>query len=225
MVKARPKREKRMPEKWELKKARPDYLKAGAAPIVLDLAEAPYLFISGRGAPPSEAFENAIQSLYSVAYTLKFMGKDKLHDFAVGPLESQWFFDYDPAKLNDPSQPWAAPPETWRWNLLIQVPPDATALATAKKQTKRKHDLREIDEIELKHVTPGVCAQVLHLGPYESEPATFRRLDDWLRDRGLVHREPFHWEIYLSDPRRTKPERLKTILRVPVRPVEARVAQ
>jgi len=137
--------------------------------------------------------------------THKFVGKQ---DYAVCKLEGQWFFDGDPARI---------PQDQWRWKLLIRTPGFITeadrkqAVATLLKRGKP----RDVEEVRLERIDEGKCVQMLHVGPYDRESETIARMRALAESQGMKFVGPHH-EIYLSDPRRVPPERLKTILREPV---------
>ena len=179
-------------------------------PVLLTLKPAHYLAISGQGAPGGEQFTACIGALYGMAFTIKmtrkFAGKQ---DYTVGKLEGQWFFDSDPAGL---------PKVKWRWKLMIRTPDFVTetdrkqAVATLLKRGKP----REVEEVKIETIDEGRCVQMLHVDPYEKECETIALMRVFAEGKGFQLAGPHH-EIYLSDPRRVPPERLKTILRVPVR--------
>lgn len=181
-------------------------------PVLIRIKPAQYLAISGQGAPVGERFTACIGALYSVAFTIKmtrkFSGKE---DYAVCKLEGQWFFDCDPAEV---------PRDQWKWKLLIRTPDFIArterkeAIATLLKKGKP----REVEEVALETIDEGQCVQMLHLGPYESEGRTIAAMKELAESRGFQFAGPHH-EIYLSDPRRVPPERLRTILRQPVKGV------
>jgi hypothetical protein len=147
--------------------------------------------------------------LYGVAFTIKmtrkFAGKG---DYAVCKLEGQWCFESEPAKL---------PKDKWKWKLMIRTPDFITesdrkqAVAVLLKKGKS----REVEEVKLETIDEGRCVQVLHVGSYDREPETVTIMRDFVEGKGFKLVGPHH-EIYLSDPRRVPPERLKTVLRVPV---------
>lgn len=178
-------------------------------PVLLTIKPAHYLAISGQGAPGGERFTACIGALYAMAFTIKmtrkFAGKQ---DYAVCKLEGQWFFDGDPAKI---------PRDQWRWKLLIRTPDFITA--TDRKQAAatllKRGKSREVEEVKLETIDEGQCVQMLHVGPYEKECETIALMRSFAESKGFKLAGPHH-EIYLSDPRRVPPERLKTILRQPV---------
>lgn len=180
-------------------------------PTLLGTEPAQYLAIGGQGAPGGERFSACIAALYAVAFTIKmtrkFAGRE---DYAVCKLEAQWFSGVDTE---------GAPKDQWQWKLLIRTPEfigetdRKHAIATLLKKGKP----RDVEAVELETLDEGQCVQMLHVGPYDRENETIALMKSFAAQKGLALVGPHH-EIYLSDPRRTPPERLKTILREPVRP-------
>jgi len=180
-------------------------------PVLVETGPAIYLAISGQGAPGGAAFSLRIGALYAMAFTVKMTRKfSGQQDYTVGRLEAQWFFGegQEPAKL---------PPDQWRWRLLIRTPefvrPQELEQAAATLLKKGKPN--EVKEVKLEPLNEGLCVQMLHVGPYDREPESVALMKAFAAEQGLELRGPHH-EIYISDPRRVAPERLKTILRVPV---------
>ena len=177
-------------------------------PVLVRLKPAQYLAINGQGAPGGERFTAAIGALYGAAFTIKmtrkFAGKQ---DYAVCKLEGQWFFDGDPGNL---------PRDQWRWKLMIRTPDfiGQKDLKAAVAMLLKKGKPREVEEVKLETIDEGQCVQMLHVGPYDREPETIVLMRAFAEQQGWRLAGPHH-EIYLSDPRRVPPERLKTILRVP----------
>lgn len=203
-------------EKYDVKKVhRALYSPSATEFTLVDVPAIRYLAVDGSGDPnTSDAYANAVEALYGVAYTLKFASKKTLgRDFVVGPLEGLW-------RADDPAVFVARRKEKWDWTMMISQPDwitddlvrDAVATVAAKKDNPALADLRPLT------LTEGSCVQILHLGPYDDEGPTLARLHDrYLPEHGLTFNGDHH-EIYLSDPRRTAPDRLRTILRQPVRP-------
>jgi hypothetical protein len=180
--------------------------------FVVDIQAAKYLTIEGRGEPGGEAFQSAIGALYQAAYTIKMAKKFEGQDYKVCALEGQWWGD-------DPEKCFAALPKAeWRWKLMIRVPDFLTAAdlkgAMAKLKEKGKGGL--VETVRLEAVKEGRCVQALHVGAYDREGETVERMAAFAEASGLSPRG-LHHEIYLSDPRRVPAERLKTILRQPVK--------
>ncbi|MFH0990790.1 MAG: GyrI-like domain-containing protein [bacterium] len=178
----------------------------------IEVPKLPFLMIDGVGEPESHLFQNAIQSLYALAYTLKFSFKrEKQIDFPVMALEGIWW-------MKDDSPFDIARRSEWCWTLMTLMPSVVTKSDVKKtmKAAKEKKDLPSLGSIRMASYSEGLSAQLLHIGPYSTEAATIVRLHHAVEERNLeLHGR--HHEIYLGDPRRSKPEQLKTILRHPVR--------
>ena len=185
-------------------------------PAFVRTKPARYLAINGQGEPGGERFTACIGALYGAAFTIKMTRKFAGNqDYAVCKLEGQWFFDGDPAAL---------PKKEWKWKLMIRTPDFISQedLKTAVETLLKRGKSREVEEVSLETIDEGVCVQMLHVGPYEKENESVALMQGLAQANGLKLSGPHH-EIYLSDPRRVPPERLKTILRVPTRKQDARV--
>jgi hypothetical protein len=188
--------------------------RARQAPELVDVPELGFLMIDGRGAPGgSEPFQVAIQVLYGVSYTLKFaLARACGRVYRVSPLEALWWAE----------DGGAFPPEdesAWRWTAMVRQPPEVTSelAEEAAREVAEKKRLPEARELRLERFVEGRAAQVLHVGPYADEAPTIERLHAFASAQGYALRGRHH-EIYLGDPRRAAPERLKTIIRQPVEP-------
>ncbi|HYL57146.1 MAG TPA: hypothetical protein VEU73_16365 [Gemmatimonadales bacterium] len=171
------------------------------------------LALEGQGAPEGPAFQHSVGALYGVAYILKFARKKAgLGEFKIGPLEARWWVDDPTRRLPD------APRDAWRWQLRMAVPQDVSAAelvqaiddATHKKGGKLEGN-REAARIALSVLPAARVGRVLHIGPYAAESESFARIADALKGAGLVGGNA-HSEVYLNDPRRSKPAQLKTVL-------------
>jgi hypothetical protein len=195
-----------------LKQHKADYV-TPKRPVLVTIGPAKYLAIEGKGAPAGAAFQVCIGALYAVAFTVKmtrkFAGKG---DYKVAWLEGLWWGPDRRAPLSVRS------PKDWRWKLLIRTPTFVTArdLARARRDLLAKGKVREVGKVKLETLREGRCVQMLHVGPYDKEPATLEAMHDFAEAEGYAFRGVHH-EIYLSDPRRTPPAKLRTILRHPVR--------
>jgi hypothetical protein len=180
--------------------------------MLVTVKAASYLTISGAGDPNGPAFEAAMGALYAMAYTLKMAKKAAGKDYKVSGPEGLWWGAKGGSLLID------APPATWRWKLVMRVPafvaPRDRAAAVRLLLGKGKSAL--VAKVRLETLREGRCVQVLHVGPYREEHETIRRMEEFARARRLAFRGRHH-EIYLNDPRRVAPAKLKTILRHPVR--------
>lgn len=176
-------------------------------PVLLDIAPGTYLCVRGKGGPGGAAFQQAVGSLYSLAYTLKFQAKAAGRDFKVAPLEAIWDrLGAVPGDLDAAA-----------WRLLVRVPDGTTKadLDRAAAQLAEK-GRPPAARVALQRLAEGPCVQMLHVGPYGDEPATVERMHAYAKAQGRSPKGPHH-EIYLSDPRRVPPARLRTLLRQPVR--------
>lgn len=181
-------------------------------PTLVEVAEGCYLTISGAGDPGGEEFTAKVAALFGMAYTIKMTRKfGGLRDYVVGKLEGQWWSDRGPDLKNIPKH-------EWRWRLMIRTP-DFVAQTELEQAAKRQIDKGkgpEVNAVKLETLSEGPCIQMLHLGPFEDEWETLSQMLDFAQEQGYESHGRHH-EIYISDPRRVPPERLKTILRMPVR--------
>ena len=185
---------------------------------IVEIPDLRYLMIDGRGDPnTSPAFTHAAEALYPVAYKLKFSSKRQLgRDYVVMPLEGLWWAeDMDVFTTSrDKSR--------WNWTLMIMVPDwiDYDLFATAVQQAGAKNRPARLDEVRLEVLSEGRCVQTLHIGSYDDEAALLARMHhEFIPAHGLTMVGRHH-EIYLSDARRVAPDKLRTILRQPVRAID-----
>jgi hypothetical protein len=193
------------------KQHREEYV-AKPAPAVVDIGPARYLAIEGHGAPEDAAFQAAIGVLYAVAYTVKMAHKAAGSDYKVAPLEGLWWTGSAGHHFL------RTPRSSWRWQLLIRTPEFVTKsdLARAVRTLVERGKPALVKTVRLLSQREGRCVQALHVGPYATEPETIGRMLEVAAAAGHKAHGTHH-EIYMSDPRRVKPERLKTILRLPLR--------
>ena len=194
------------------KKHRAEYV-APRKPTLVTIGPARYLTAEGRGAPAGAAFQAAVGALYAVAFTIKMTRKAaEKGDYKVAALEGLWWGPDRRAPFSVKS------PKDWHWKVLIRTPVFVTAadLTRAKKALLAKGKVGEIAKVKLATIREGRCVQMLHVGGYDKEPATIEAMLAFAADQDLAFRGVHH-EIYLSDPRRTPPARLRTILRHQVR--------
>lgn len=200
-------------EKLDLKKNRKELFTAPLnrfvpihAPSVL------YLMVDGHGDPNTvPAYKLAVESLYATAYTIKFSCKANGKDFVVPPLEGLW-------SVPDPDSFVARRKHEWDWTMMIMVPDhvdDETFLAARTKVRVKLGTLPE--SLRLERLEEGLCLQALHVGSYDDEGPLLAVLHGEVMPSGGYDFAGRHHEVYLSDPRKTLPEKLKTVLRQPVR--------
>lgn len=205
-------------EKLDLTKQYKSYYTARTTPELVDIDPAYFLSLTGKGDPSGAAFADRLEALYATAYAVKFGSKLNGKDFIVPKLEALWWYDeqrFGQQAIAD--APTEIPRSEWEYRLLIRMPGFVTEKdvreGIAKVRLKKKSDLAEA--IEFYGLTEGKCIQILHIGPYATEPETLARIAEFSQANGLKQNGPHH-EIYLSDFRKTAPEKLKTILREPV---------
>lgn len=178
----------------------------------VDVPAMNFLTITGEGNPnTAQAYKDAVSALYSVAYTVKFMVKkgELAIDYGVMPLEGLWWAE-------DMSQFTTEDKDSWLWQAMIMQPEFVTAemIAEAKVQVKQKKGLVAVDLLKFERVAEGQAAQILYTGPYADEGPTIQNLHEQIWQQG-GELSGKHHEIYLNDPSRTAPERLKTVIRQP----------
>lgn len=198
----------------DLKKTLKDvYQPSATEPALVTVPEFACFMLDGAGDPnDNPAFEAATQALYGLSYALKFaLKKSGGEDYTVMPLEGLWWCpDMARFDVDDKSK--------WLWTLLIvqPMPPSAEEFAALQVQTEQRKGLPEVACVRMERLSEGLCAQIMHLGPYAAECETIARLHTFIADSGHECAGKHH-EIYLGDPRRIAPEKLKTVIRQPVR--------
>ena len=180
---------------------------------VVEVPAMQFLQISGAGAPGSPAYQAAVEALYTVSYTLKFMIKRELRlmDYGVMPLEGLWWAD-------DMEDYITRRKESWKWNLMIMQPDCVTPelYGEAVDRARRKKPLQTLDSIAFETFAEGRCAQILHKGPFEEEGPTVQRIHEYIANSGHFLSGKHH-EIYLTDIRRALPANWRTVIRQPMR--------
>ena len=173
-----------------------------------------YLSIDGKGDPnTSQEYQDSIEALMSVSFKTKFiMKKEHKTDYVVMPLEGLWWG-------NDPNDFSVEDKSNWNWKSLIMQPNfvEDEHFKQAKEEVAKKKDLPSLDKIEFVEMDEGLSAQILHIGPYADEEPTVEKLHNVIEENSYDF-NGLHHEIYLSDVRRAKPEKLRTIIRQPVKP-------
>ena len=188
-------------------------VKAGAIAAV-EVPPLSYLMVDGEGDPnTSKAFQEAVEALYSLSYTLKFSLKKRPRaiDYGVMPLEGLWWAD-DPRVFHE------ADKSKWKWTAMI-VQPEVIGQAeidAAFADVRKKKNPAALDRVRFESLAEGLSAQVLYTGPFSEEGPTIMKIHEFIHAAGKeIHGK--HHEIYMSDMRRCAPEKLKTIIRQPMR--------
>lgn len=190
--------------------------KPSTEPAVVNVPAMKFLMFDGHGMPEGNPlFQQAFQALYGIAYTIKFMPKQGLMpfgyvDFKVSPPEGLWWIKGDNS-FN------TAKSAEWRWTLMLRMPSFVTSqlvgLAIRKLVDKKHDDIYQ--KVRLEPYKEGKSVQMMYVGPYENEGPSLAAMEAFAHARGFSYAGKHH-EIYFGDPRRTKPENLKTVLRQPV---------
>jgi hypothetical protein len=203
-----------MVEKVDLRKELKHLYKPSAKEVtVVDVPEMSFLMVDGEGDPnTSEWYGQAVEALYAVSYALKFMVKkgESGVDYAVMPLEGLWWAD-DMSRFSTTDK------GAWKWTMMIVQPEEyvtETLFDEARQSTAKKKDLPALASMRFEAFWEGRAAQIMHKGPFAEEGPNIEKIHRFIQERGHERRSKHH-EIYLGDPRRTAPERFKTVLRQP----------
>lgn len=202
---------------FDLKKEFKEYYQPKNKPEIVNIPSINYLAVRGSGDPNDETgdYKKALESLYAVAYTLRMSYKtdykiNGFYEYIVPPLEGFWWQDgTDGVNYADKT--------SFNWISVIRLPDFisgkdiewAVMTATKKKKT-------DCSQVKFLTVNEGLCVQIMHIGPYDNEPVTVKLMDDYLAQNGYennLNSERMHHEIYLSDPRKCLPEKMKTVIR------------
>ncbi len=179
---------------------------------IVEVPKMNFLMIDGDGGPNHPTFQNAIEVLFPLSYTLKFMIKksDIGIDYGVLPLEGLWWADDMSSFIKDKK-------DDWKWTLMIMQPELITneMVVEAVNQVRVKKSPTSLPQVRFESIKEGKVAQIMHIGPFLEEGPTVQKLHSFIKDSGkkLIGK---HHEVYLSDIRRAAPEKLKTIIRQPM---------
>jgi hypothetical protein len=202
-------------KKIDYKKELKQFYNASAKNVeIVDVPQMNFLMIDGKGDPnTSQAFQDAVEALFSVSYTLKFMikkGKEAI-DYGVMPLEGLWWAD-------DTSQFSTQNKDDWKWTVMIMQPEYITAFLVTEAvfQVEKKKSLPALPKIRFEAFSEGKSAQIMHIGPFSEEGPTIQKVHDFIREMKFKLSGKHH-EIYLSDIRKASPAKWKTIIRQPMK--------
>lgn len=197
--------------KTDLKKTLKEYFTASPECTTIEFGKLAYIARVGEGEPRGATFIQTIQTLYGAAYGLKNYYKKVGSDFVVPPLEGLWWANSSAFFMDTPRA-------QWQWKLLIMMPDfvtQSTFKEVIQELTDRKRETN-LNGLQLEEMNEGHCVQVMHTGPYADEFKTIKMMDDYLKEN-QQKRNGHHHEIYLSDPNKVAPSKMKTILRQPVK--------
>jgi hypothetical protein len=182
--------------------------------VTVDVPEMAFIMADGHGDPnKAKEYQDVVEALYAVAYKIKFISRKQLEkDYTVPPLEGLWWAeDMEAFKTRDKS--------SWDWTMMIMTPEWITGsiFYEAVIAARKSKDPVALDKVRLERYREGLSVQIMHVGSYDDEgPVLAKMHDEYMPANGFVENGKHH-EIYLSDPRRVAPEKLKTVLRQPVR--------
>jgi hypothetical protein len=206
-------------EKIDLTRKYKGYYTARPTPELVHIEKAHFLSVEGKGDPASAEFAELVQALYATAYAIKFNCKAQDKDFVVSKLEGLWWFDDQQyAGFTIDEAPVKIPRAAWEYRLLIRMPDfvSPAIVQTAIDEVVVKKEIPMAEKIEWFEMTEGKCVQMLHKGPFDREPETLKLMAAFIQTHQF-QKNGLHHEIYLSDFRKTAPDKLKTILREPVK--------
>lgn len=206
-----------MTEKIDVKKTLDSYRAKRGEVRIIEVPTLRYLMIDGHGDPnTSQSYADALASIYPAAYKLKFASKRDLgRDYVVPPLEGLWWADDMQAFTS------ARDKARWEWTMMILTPEwvDQQLVETAIAQAGARNAPTRLHDVRWESLSEGLSVQTLHVGPFDTEADVLASMhDEFIPGNGL-RMVGKHHEIYLSDPRKTAPEKLRTILRQPVEPI------
>ncbi len=183
--------------------------------VIVEVPTFSYLMVDGQGNPnTSQDYKDAIEALFGVSYTLKFMIKKgkRATDYGVLPLEGLWWADNMDAFTSGDK-------DEWKWTAMIMQPTKLVTSELVKEavdQLKKKKNPPTLPKLRFEKLTEGLSVQIMHIGPYSAEKPTIEKLHSFIKQNGY---EPTgkHHEIYISDPMKSAPEKAKTVIRQPMK--------
>lgn len=208
---------------FDYKKEYKEFYLPPKTPAIINVPEMNYIAVRGKGDPnkPDGEYKEAMGLLYAIAFTIKMSYKgshkiDGYFSYVVPPLEGLWW-------QNDSTEIDYAHKENFEWIAMIRLPEFVTKeefdWAITEATAKKKMDFSKVFYFTYKE---GLSVQCMHIGSYDEEPATIKKMDTFIKEHNYstdISSERLHHEIYLSDPRRTAPEKLRTVIRHPIKPI------
>ncbi|MHA2095928.1 MAG: GyrI-like domain-containing protein [Candidatus Hodarchaeales archaeon] len=203
-------------KKSDLKKQFPMLYNPARDPHIIDIPDMWFFMVDGTGHPGNNPlYQEAMQLLYGASFTLKMSVMKPLgKDYVVPPLEGLWWAE----DMTVFTKSFMEKKDEWKWTSMIRIPDfvEEEQIKKALRIFKEKKNPENIHKIRYEKYSEGTVVQVLHLGPYSEEGPIINNMHKYAGDNGyLLHNK--HHEIYLSDPRRTKPEKLRTVIRQPIK--------
>lgn len=184
-------------------------------PEILEIPKMSFFMLSGSGDPNQEEFSQGVEALYSLSYAIRMSYKRDdvpagYYEYTVFPLEGVW-------DLLDRSKP-PTDKSNLKYTIMIRQPDFVTVQVFEKflQLTKQKKSNSLLDKVRFEYMEDGLSCQMMHLGSFDSEPQSFAQMEKFCHDEGLLRTSKIHREIYISDPRKTTPDKLRTVLRFSV---------
>jgi len=214
-----------MADKLDYKKTNPELYNPKGEPSLIKVPPMQFIAIEGQGDPNGEAFTQAVEVLYGLSYAIKMSPKkgrtpENYFEYVVPPLEGLWWLISEGNQTESSYQ--TSGRDHWRWEAMIRQPefvvPAVFNWACGEVVKKNKAFIPSTAQLRL--FDEGLCVQIMHTGPYKDEPVSLQKITDFMIGNNLTSRIPEgarHHEIYLSDPRKAEPAKMRTILRNPVR--------
>lgn len=191
-------------------------------PEIVEVPRMPFFMVNGSGDPNGEEFAMATEALYSMSYAVRMSYKSEnvpagYYEYTVFPLEGEW-------DLLDRSKP-ATDKSNFKYTIMIRQPDFLTEENFERflEQSKRKRANPFLEKIRFEHIEDGLSCHMMHIGSFDDEPESFARMELFCTEQGFSRSSKIHREIYLSDPRKTEPSKLKTVLRFPVEKTNIRI--
>ncbi|MCY3412185.1 MAG: GyrI-like domain-containing protein [Candidatus Heimdallarchaeota archaeon] len=200
--------------KLDYKKSYPEFYKPKNSPHIINIPAMRFFMIDGKGDPnTSQLYQNAVETLYAVSYTLKMKiikKENAEQDYVVPPLEGLWFMD-DMSKWSMDNR------DDWQWTMMIRIPDFTTEqqIGRAIELTREHKNPQLLDKLYVQKYDEGTVVQQMYIGAYADEGPTISKMHDYAKSGGYQLLGKHH-EIYLSDPRKVAAEKLKTIIRQPI---------
>lgn len=210
-------------EKFDYKREYKDLYMPKAKPGIIDVPRMLFIMVNGKGNPNTcDDYKNAIEVLYGLSYSIK-MSKmsgsqpEGYFEYVVPPLEGLWWFEKDDFKFEKIQNK-----DDFCWTSMIRQPEFVTqeVFENAKITLQKKKPDLDLSKAELIELEEGLCVQIMHIGPYDNEPESVRKMNQFAEEQGYIidiSENRKHHEIYLGDPRKTSPEKLKTVIRHPIK--------
>lgn len=205
-----------MNKKIDYKKDYKDLYTLKQTPTIINIPKIRFVLIEGEGDPNGKEFGEATAALYSFSYTVKMSYKSNnipkdYYEYTVFPLEGVWDLVDKNKDVSDKSN--------YKYQIMIRQPDFLTKDLFERflNETKKKKPNKYLDNLSYEEIEEGLCCQMLHVGSYDNEPKTFKIMEEYSLENGYERLSKIHREIYLSDPRKTEKDKLKTILRFKVK--------